>query len=301
MLTADGTGAYVYDAFGRRIEKTAGSTGLVYLYDLAGREIGEVNTSGANAQGDVYAGSRHLAIYGNNTTSFFHSDQLGTERVRTAGSGTVDDTCMNMPFGDDQSCTSGEPLGRFAGYERDNEYGLAHAPARYYSPAVGRFMTPDPLDGGVPQVSYPDPGLAALSATLSGHVLAPLSLSTTKRAPGPQVQSLDGQVPLGEPGCAGCGCSAASAGGALSNPQFLDRYAYLLNSPSSRIDPRGTVVQFCLDSCLFKEVVCETGCLAVGLSPPPFDLRAVACSAGWLAGARRCEIECQGEAPYLEM
>ncbi|HEV2387332.1 MAG TPA: RHS repeat-associated core domain-containing protein [Candidatus Acidoferrales bacterium] len=149
ILTIDGgNGAYVYDAFGRRIEKTTGSTSLVILYDLAGRRIGAVSTSGVDVDHRIYAGSRLVAAYTpgplGGTTYFYHSDQLGTDRVVTGSAGAVIETCTSLPFGDNHYCTSNVPA-RFEGYDTDQEYGLAHAPARYYSPSLGRFMTPDPF------------------------------------------------------------------------------------------------------------------------------------------------------------
>jgi RHS repeat-associated protein len=149
ILTINGgDAAYVYDAFGRRIEKLEnyppGATSLVFLYDLAGRRIGSVTTSGADVDHRIYASSRLLAAYAGSTTYFYHSDQLGTDRVITDSGGTVIETCTSLPFGDGQGCTHDVPA-RFAGYDTDNEYGLAHAPARYYSPSLGRFMTPDPF------------------------------------------------------------------------------------------------------------------------------------------------------------
>jgi RHS repeat-associated protein len=58
---------------------------------------------------------------------------------------------MNLPFGDDLTCTGtavGEvsPL-HFTGKERDLESGLDYFGARYYGSSMGRFMSPDaPVD-----------------------------------------------------------------------------------------------------------------------------------------------------------
>lgn len=106
---ADGSAAsYVYDAEGRRVRKTTGSTSVDYLYDLAGHVISEMNSSGGWNRGEVYAGGQHLATYSggtSGTTYFTHSDWLGTERVRTDASGNQYETCTNLPYGDALSCT----------------------------------------------------------------------------------------------------------------------------------------------------------------------------------------------------
>jgi RHS repeat-associated protein len=151
-------------------------------------------------------------MYANNTTSLFDSDQLGTERIRTTVSGTVDETCTSLPGacpersrrGDNQSCTSGEPLGRFAGHERDNEYGLAHAPPRYYSPTLGRFMTPDPLDG----------------SPASGNPVAPSA------GPGYSPSPI-------WPG------AAQMRARAVADPQVWDAYDYTTDDPATLTDPAG--------------------------------------------------------------
>lgn len=82
-----------------------------------------------------------------NTTSFYSGDQAGTERVRTTVTAAIDDTCMSMAHGDNESC-AGVPL-RFAGSEPDSEPGLDHALARYYGSSTGRFLSPDPHSGDV--------------------------------------------------------------------------------------------------------------------------------------------------------
>ena len=55
-----------------------GGVGLNYLYDLAGREVTRVDTQAGRVSGEVYPGAHHLAAYGGSTTTFDHSDWLGT-------------------------------------------------------------------------------------------------------------------------------------------------------------------------------------------------------------------------------
>jgi RHS repeat-associated protein len=155
-LNPDGSSAasYTYDAFGRRVSKTAAGAATEFLYDLAGRVIAERDsTTGAWNRSEVYAGGRHLATYARNTTYFRHSDWLGSSRVKTLPDGTVAETCTSLPFGDGLTCTPGAGQSAspdlFAGYERDQETQLDHTLFRKYSSAQGRWTTPDPYLGSI--------------------------------------------------------------------------------------------------------------------------------------------------------
>src|SRR6267154_4538174 len=140
------TACYVYDANGRRIRKTTGSTTVDFLYDIAGHQIAEANSSGNWNRGEVYAGGKHLATYAGGTTYFIHSDWLGTERARTTAAGAAYETCTSLVFGDWLTCTGGDPSPmHFTGKEHDSESGLDNFGARYDSSSMGRFMQPDPL------------------------------------------------------------------------------------------------------------------------------------------------------------
>ncbi|HKS79977.1 MAG TPA: RHS repeat domain-containing protein [Candidatus Acidoferrales bacterium] len=57
------TATYLYDADGRRVQKTTASGTVNYVYDLAGHEIAEINSSGAWTREEVYAGGHHLMTY----------------------------------------------------------------------------------------------------------------------------------------------------------------------------------------------------------------------------------------------
>lgn len=149
----EATACYVYDAEGRRARRSIPADGIAddYLYDLNGHFITQVSSSGSWTRGEIYAGARHIATYENDlqtpTTFFNHTDQVGTERVETAVSGSACETITNLPFGDwlntSGSCDPTEM--RFTGKERDWETNLDNFGARYNSSDLGRFMSPDPL------------------------------------------------------------------------------------------------------------------------------------------------------------
>ena len=154
MIQVDGTlgtcstatACYTYDAKGQRWNKTMGSIGADFLYDLEGHQVDSI-TSGAWNRSEVYADNRHFATYlSNPMTYFIYSDWLGTERFRTPYVPSTNETCTNLPFGDGMNCsgTDVSPM-HFTGKERDSESNLDNFGARYDASSMGRFMSPDPL------------------------------------------------------------------------------------------------------------------------------------------------------------
>ncbi len=115
------------------------------------REVTIVGAAGQWVSGEVYAGGHHLATYENNTTTFDHSDWLGTERYHTTVTGTFEESCQSLPFGDGFNCTGTEttPL-HFTGKEHDFETNLEDFGARYYNSTYARFVTPDWSEKPVP-------------------------------------------------------------------------------------------------------------------------------------------------------
>jgi RHS repeat-associated protein len=153
------TACYVYDAQGRRVRKSTASGSVDYLYDLNGNQVAEVAADGVYNRGEIYIGSTHLLTYTagpDGSTFFIHSDWLDTERARTDVTGALAESCVGLPFGDELGCsgTDVSPM-HFTGKQRDVETasvsggtnGLDYFGTRYYSSALGRFMTPDPLGG----------------------------------------------------------------------------------------------------------------------------------------------------------
>lgn len=150
-----GINAYgVYDANGQRVRKTSTAGTVDFVYDLAGREISEVNSSGAWDRTELYAGSKHMATYSGGATGvtyFDHADWLGTEPGPSNVAGSICETITSLPFGDglstSGSCGDASPM-HFTGQEHDPESNLDNFHARYDASAVGRFMSPDPGNAG---------------------------------------------------------------------------------------------------------------------------------------------------------
>ena len=128
-----------------------------YLYDTAGRMVTELDSNFNPKRREVYAGGRHLGTYtgagglvpstGSTTAPMYYSltDWIGTERMRTDGTGAPCQTSTSQPYGDNQQTngTCSPSPNFFTGKERDSESGLDYFGARYYGSSMGRFTSPD--------------------------------------------------------------------------------------------------------------------------------------------------------------
>jgi RHS repeat-associated protein len=83
-------------------------------------------------------------------------------RAQTDYAGVLEQTCASLPFGDALNCTNSLQFPtehHFTGKERDAESGNDYFEARYYSSAMGRFMSPDwsAKEEPVPYATMNDP------------------------------------------------------------------------------------------------------------------------------------------------
>jgi RHS repeat-associated protein len=97
---------------------------------------------------NVYAAGKLLATYDGTGKGlhFYLDDPLGTRRSQTDGDGKWEQYCASLPFGDGLTCTGSTTTPtehHFTGKERDSESGNDYFEARYYSSAMGRFLSPD--------------------------------------------------------------------------------------------------------------------------------------------------------------
>ena len=87
-LVGGGYETYSYDAEGKRIRKTNGTTLRKNTSTTrTATRSARMQSSGTFNRAEIYAGDRHLATYeyvAQQLTVFIHPDWLGTERVRAA-------------------------------------------------------------------------------------------------------------------------------------------------------------------------------------------------------------------------
>jgi len=139
---ADSNSRFVYDALGRRLMKEADGRTTRYLYD-------GVDLLQESAETGDHSYLRTLNIdepLVRDGVDHYLADTLLSTIALTDPSGTIQTEYTYEPFG--TTVSSGSPSGnsfQFTARENDGG-GLYYYRARYYSPALHRFVGPDPLD-----------------------------------------------------------------------------------------------------------------------------------------------------------
>jgi RHS repeat-associated protein len=144
LVSADSNAAsFAYDPFGRRVGKTllAGSTN--FLYDGA-NPVQEL--SGSTVTANLLTGSldeRFLGTTATDTDNYL-TDALGSTVALTGTTGSSEAEYSYGPFASMSITGSTTNSYNYTGRET---YGLGinYYRARYYNPAIGRFLSEDPL------------------------------------------------------------------------------------------------------------------------------------------------------------
>jgi RHS repeat-associated protein len=152
---------YYYDADGRRMEKTTGSTATMYWLGPSGT-LTETSLAGTINEEYIYFNGERLARVDrpSGTIHYYFSDQLGSASVIASPTALVQEQYFYYPYGGMQSSTGSDPNNyKFTGKERDAESGLDNFGARYFASTMGRFMSPDwaARPTAVPYAVFGDP------------------------------------------------------------------------------------------------------------------------------------------------
>ncbi len=142
--------SYEYDYEGRRIEKAGPGGVLRYVWD--GDEILlETDDSGNTIARYAYTGDRPLAvIHATEGTAFYLVDGLGSPVGLSEASGALAARYSYDAWGSlRQQAGQCSNSFLFTGYQFDEATGLYYAKARFYDPELGRFLTSDPVAGGI--------------------------------------------------------------------------------------------------------------------------------------------------------
>jgi RHS repeat-associated protein len=142
-LPGSQTVSYNYDALGRRVSRTAFGVTTAFLYD--GQDV--VLDRGGDGTSTRYLNGldidEKLRQDSGSGPQYFLSDRLGSTIALTDGAGSVLERDTYAPFG----ATPGSSSTRygFTGRELDAQTGMMYYRARWYDPALGHFMSEDPI------------------------------------------------------------------------------------------------------------------------------------------------------------
>jgi len=140
--------AFVYDPFHRQAEKAATTTGTSktrFIYSGWQRIADYDSVSGALQNRYVYGTGLDeplIQVSAAGGLTFLHANHQGSVLAVTDNAGAVINRNAYGPFGE------GSPTGTTFGYtgqRYDSESGLQYFKRRYYDPASGRFLQPDPI------------------------------------------------------------------------------------------------------------------------------------------------------------
>lgn len=162
--TSSGSVDFNYNGFGQRVRKAAGATGTRYYVYAEDNQtlLGEYDATGQPVAEYVYLEGLPALVLKSSGTYFVLPDHLGTPRGIKNGAGEVvwrwdaDAFGNGVPIEDVAGAGTFESNLRFPGQVFDRETGLHYNNARYYDPAVGRYVSSDPigLEGGLNTYSY---------------------------------------------------------------------------------------------------------------------------------------------------
>lgn len=144
-----GVVSFAYDALGRRISKSTVERHVQYIWcgEQLAREI-ITGSAGTSVRDYAYLPGSHvpIALRVDGKSYYFHGDQQGTPELLTDSTGQVVWSASYEAFGAAQVDVAqvDNPL-RHAGQYFDEETGLHYNRFRYYSPRIGRYLSPDPL------------------------------------------------------------------------------------------------------------------------------------------------------------
>ncbi len=138
--------SYRYDTWGERVEKVVGTT--VTRYYRSGWFFLELDEDDTVLRTTMFGGdgTTPLWVMQGGTVAYVHHDHLGTPMLLTDTTGAIVWHARFEPWGKaDVQIGSFDQPWRFPGQYFDAETGLHYNRQRYYDPALGRYISPDPI------------------------------------------------------------------------------------------------------------------------------------------------------------
>ncbi len=141
---------YGYDGDTNRVYRTRNGITTFYLGQW------EETSTGVKKQYYSFGGSSVAVREYNGVSSsltYLHSDHLGSVSLATTSGGNIASQQYFDPWGKVKSGGIGQTTLNYTGQRLDGT-GLLYYNARYYDPALGKFLTPDNVSDGVNRYAY---------------------------------------------------------------------------------------------------------------------------------------------------
>jgi RHS repeat-associated protein len=137
---------YAYNGEGLRTSQTISGTTSYFAWSLT-EGAPQLLSDGTNSYIYGPGGIPIEQINGVETPTYLHHDQQGSIRLLTGSAGTVTGKCTYGAYGT-STCegTTTTPLGYDSQYT-SSDTGLIYMRARTYDPAIGQFLSTDPIAG----------------------------------------------------------------------------------------------------------------------------------------------------------
>jgi RHS repeat-associated protein len=141
---------YQYDADGRRVKDSTGSTVRQYLIDPLlpyGQVIAETDGSNSLVSEYVY-GQDRVSLRRSGAAHYYLADGQGSTRLLIDSTGTATDSTVYTAFGETLFSSGSTPNGfLYTGEQADANAGFYYLRARWMDPTVGRFASVDAYNG----------------------------------------------------------------------------------------------------------------------------------------------------------